>query len=76
VVVFDNETICFGFSDAYTLIVARNNFDAQTELATTNLARVISELELAKRSFSFLQAHKEVSCQEWCASLGTKRKSE
>jgi hypothetical protein len=63
--VFDNETVCFGFSDAYTLTVARNNFDAQTKLAITNPARVISELELAKKRFSFLQAHKEVSCQEW-----------
>jgi hypothetical protein len=28
--VFDNETVCFGFSDAYALTVARSNFDAQT----------------------------------------------
>jgi hypothetical protein len=50
--VFDNETVYFGFSDAYTLTVARNNFDAQIE--QTNKQTPQSRFAISSLSRYFL----------------------
>jgi hypothetical protein len=61
--VFDLERLCVPHSHQYAFTIAWSNLDSQTELLATNPARVVSELEFTKKTFSFLQSDQEISNQ-------------